>query len=195
MINWSSSWVLYPGINDYSGYAPAGGSPPAFSLPEASADHWTKQDVWRIFKNVYDSASSALKCVDAGTASGSNGTELSIEQIIRQCYDSTYKALRVSLITTSGAYVRNMADTEEIIQDVFDPVNYSLRVSYGEDDTTIGAVPDVHQIWEIVYDQANHCLRITEPVAGSGVYGTNLDYDQILKHSLDKTKGKLTVVG
>jgi len=84
-------------------------------------------------------------------------------------------------------------DPYQIIQDIYDPTQKALRTKIGLTNFASGTL-DPWQIFITIHDIDNHCLRIVQPVAGSGNYGTNLDWQQIVQQSFNTTLSKLVVV-
>jgi hypothetical protein len=69
-----------------------------YSLPSSSANNGTRMSKGQVLKKVFDPTNSAIKCVDAGTASGSNGTNLDVNQVWQSVYDPTNSAIRVVFV-------------------------------------------------------------------------------------------------
>jgi len=70
----------------------------AFSLPASSVNYGTRMSKDQVLKKVYDATNKGIKCVDAGTASGTHGTHIDENQVWQKIYDPTNAAIRVVFV-------------------------------------------------------------------------------------------------
>ena len=84
-------------------------------------------------------------------------------------------------------------DLEDIIPDVYDTTNNALRIRTVASDVACAGTSDARQIFEVVYDQANHCLNVVV-LGASATAKTDLDWQQVVKACLDTDKSKLRTV-